>query len=169
MFVVILFLVIDYSFITYKTIIRIFNAKKNQTKTKKNSLHAGKQENLPPRSVKDRLGIPQIVPPNSNKVLNLVQPKAETKPEEPDDAKQQKNVETVKEDKKAQVAAAIKKNQELLAAKEKRKKNQEEALKVSQNLRKRQQELLEKQLAQQKLLIGKMEKSNIILMQNYRD
>ncbi|KAK9745392.1 PWI domain [Popillia japonica] len=124
-----------------------------------NNNNEGKQENLPPRSVKDRLGIPQIVPPNSNKVLNLVQPKAETKPEEPDDAKQQKNVETVKEDKKAQVAAAIKKNQELLAAKEKRKKNQEEALKVSQNLRKRQQELLEKQLAQQKLLIGKMEKT----------
>ncbi|KRT84819.1 RNA binding protein [Oryctes borbonicus] len=125
-----------------------------------NSTNEGKQENVPPRSIKERLGIPQIVAPNSNKVLNLVQPKAETKqPEEPEETKVQKNSETGKEEKKAQVAAAIKKNQELLAAKEKHKKNQEEALKVSQNLRKRQQELLEKQLAQQKLLIGKMEKT----------
>lgn len=67
---------------------------------------------------------------------------------------------------KAQAAMAIKKGQELLAAKEKLKKNQEEkrkeALKITHDLRKRKQELLEKQLAQQKLLIEKMEKSTFI-------
>ncbi|KAK5638531.1 hypothetical protein RI129_012826 [Pyrocoelia pectoralis] len=107
----------------------------------------GKQENVPPRSIKDRLGVPNTVPPNSNKVLNLVQPKAD-------------NTTT---DETA--AAAIKKGQELLAAKEKLKKNQEEkrkeALKITQDLRKRKQELLEKQLAQQKLLIDKVEKTAV--------
>ncbi|KAK4878106.1 hypothetical protein RN001_010612 [Aquatica leii] len=126
----------------------------------------GKQENVPPRSVKDRLGVPNTVPPNANKVLNLVQPKADNA----EDAANEKinstknSVNSVtKEETKVQAAAAIKKGQELLAAKEKLKKNQEEkrkeALKITQDLRKRKQELLEKQLAQQKLLIEKMEKT----------
>lgn len=125
-----------------------------------------KQENVPPRSVKDRLGLPTPVPPNSNKVLNLVQPKVENtnNTESETDAKQTtKQPEVKKEELKAQATAAIKKNQELLAAKEKLKKNQEEkrkeAIKITQDLRKRKQELLEKQLAQQKLLIEKLEKS----------
>lgn len=63
--------------------------------------------------------------------------------------------------KSAQVAA-IKKSQELLAAKEKLKKNQDsqrkEVLKIKNDLQKRKQELLEKQLSQQKILIEKMEK-----------
>lgn len=140
----------------------------------------GKQENVPPRSVKDRLGLPTPIAPNSNKVLNLVQSKAEnvtsntttvataaTKIDADNNEnviKQQTKQDGVKkEDLKAQAAAAIKKNQELLAAKEKLKKNQEEkrkeVIKITQDLRKRKQELLEKQLAQQKLLIEKMEKS----------
>lgn len=131
----------------------------------------GKQENVPPRSVKERLGIPNMVPPNSNKVLNLVQPKAENASEEGEGALTEKTANSftknnLKKDvisDKAQAVAAIKKTQEILAVKEKLKKNQEEkrkeALKLTQNLRKRKQELLEKQLAQQKLLIDKMEKS----------
>lgn len=124
----------------------------------------GKQENVPPRSVKDRLGIPNNVQPHTNKVLNLVQPKAENNTEENASAgENNKNAETRKEETKAQQAMAIKKGQELLAAKEKLKKNQEEkrkeAMKLTQDLRKRKQELLEKQLAQQKLLIDKLEKS----------
>lgn len=64
---------------------------------------------------------------------------------------------------KALANAAIVKGQEILAAKEQLKKKHEEkrkeALKITQDLRKRKQELLEKQLAQQKLLIEKLEKS----------
>lgn len=121
----------------------------------------GKQENVPPRSVKDRLGVSAIVPPNTNKVLNLVQPRADNTTE--NETTQDKNTKTGnKEETKAQAAAAIKKNQELLAAKEKLKKNQDEqrkeVLKIKNNLRKRKQELLEKQLSQQKILIEKMEK-----------
>ncbi|XP_071057172.1 zinc finger protein swm [Onthophagus taurus] len=130
----------------------------------------GKQENVPPRSsIKDRLGIPQIVAPNSNKVLNLVQPKAEVKDDHQiEDQSPKKPVDSAalvaaKEERKALVTGAIKKNQELLATKEKLKKNQEEkrkeAMKFSQDLRKRQQELLKKQLEQQKLLISKLEKT----------
>lgn len=131
----------------------------------------GKQENVPPRSVKDRLGVPNVVPPNSNKVLNLVQPKADnTVPEETENGTEKlpnsftKNNVVKKEPSKAQAVAAIKKGQEMLAVKEKLKKNQEEqrkeALKLTQNLRKRKQELLEKQLASQKVLIKKLEESN---------
>ncbi|KAF5283114.1 hypothetical protein FQA39_LY17421 [Lamprigera yunnana] len=130
------------------------------------SITDGKQENVPPRSVKDRLGVPNTVPPNSNKVLNLVQPKADGSDEVVDEKKSltKNNINpATKEETKVQAAAAIKKGQELLAAKEKLKKNQEEkrkeALKITQDLQKRKQELLEKQLAQQKLLIEKMEKT----------
>lgn len=135
---------------------------------------SGKQENVPPRPVKDRLGPPGIVAPNSNKVLNLVQPKADEAPDidkapnSGDSAANNNNNSVLtpvmdKEEAKQQTAAAIRKGQELLATKEKLRKNQEEkkreAMRLSQNLTKRKQELLEKQLAQQKLLIDKMEKS----------
>lgn len=110
-----------------------------------------------------------MVAPNSNKVLNLVQPKADNVSEETEGTVEDKSVNNYsknnikKEGNKAQAVAAIKKGQEMLAVKEKLKKNQEEqrkeALKLTQNLRKRKQELLEKQLAQQKLLIDKLEKS----------
>lgn len=67
------------------------------------------------------------------------------------------------EQSRALANAAIVKNQEILAAKEQLKKKHEEkrkeAFKITQDLRKRKQELLEKQLAQQKLLIEKLEKS----------
>ncbi|XP_023311914.1 zinc finger protein swm isoform X3 [Anoplophora glabripennis] len=67
-----------------------------------------------------------------------------------------------KEETKAQATAAIKKNQELLAAQAKVNKNKDvqrkEVLKIQNDLRKRKQELLEKQLSQQKVLIEKMEK-----------
>lgn len=144
----------------------------------------GKQENVPPRPVKDRLGQPVPMPPNSNKVLNLLQPKQEPQPAaKPEN---QENVENAAEkpagatakptvyvptkkdavstaDSKALANAAIVKNQEILAAKEQLKKKHEEkrkeAMKITQDLRKRKQELLEKQLAQQKLLIEKLEKS----------
>lgn len=121
------------------------------------------------------MGLPNTVPPNSNKVLNLVQPKADgaedgivaEKPQQNNFTKSNILTPASREDTKAQAAAAIKKGQELLAAKEKIKKNQEEkrkeALKLTQDLRKRKQELLEKQLAQQKLLIEKMEKGKFIM------
>ena len=58
---------------------------------------------------------------------------------------------------------AIKKTQEILAAKESIKKKQEEkrkeALKISSDLRKRKQELLDKQLLELKTLIEKLEKN----------
>ena len=123
----------------------------------------GKQENISQRSVKERLGVPTIVPPNSNKVLNLIQPKTDnvkTDDMELDDVEPQNDLK--KDEKKVQAAAAIIKSQELLAAKQKLKKNHEEkkkeTAKIAQNLRKRKQDLLEKQLAQQKLLISKLEK-----------
>ncbi|XP_046384373.1 RNA-binding protein 26 [Ischnura elegans] len=74
-------------------------------------------------------------------------------------------VSVAQENIKAQAAAAIKKSQEMLAAKEAWKKKQEEtrkeAIKLTADLRKRKQELVEKQLAQQKILIEKLEKGNI--------
>lgn len=63
------------------------------------------------------------------------------------------------------IAAAIKKSQEMLAAKETLKKKQEEkrkeALKLTADLRKRKQELLDKQLTQQKKLIERLEKGGV--------
>lgn len=128
----------------------------------------GKQENVPPapRSVKDRLGGSQnIVPPNTNKVLNLVQPRANdngvTENIENDEEKA-KAAAIAKEENKVQASEAIKKNQELLAAHVKVKKNQDvqrkNVLKIQSDLRKKKQELLDKQLSQQKILIEKMEK-----------
>lgn len=115
-----------------------------------------------------------IVAPNTNKVLNLVQSRAgggaavdilsdTDAPGCGGGNGAEKNSPTLnKEETKAQATAAIIKNQELLAAKEKLKKNQneqrQEVLKIKNNLRKRKQELLEKQLSQQKILIEKMEK-----------
>lgn len=135
----------------------------------------GKQENVPPqaRSVKDRLGVPGAnVPPNSNKVLNLLQPKVDDvnvveNQENADKNTTNNSIKSTtqlinKEETKAQATAAIKKNQELLATKEKLKKNQDEQkkemLKIKSDLRKRKQELLEKQLSQQRILLEKMEK-----------
>ncbi|XP_044763327.1 zinc finger protein swm [Coccinella septempunctata] len=134
-----------------------------------NANNDGKQENVPPRPVKERLGVNQVLPSNTNKVLNLVQPKAEEPGlippgSETADVKNNlpENTQINKEEAKAQAAANIKKSQELLAAKEKLKKNQDdkrkEVMKINQDLRKRKQELLEKQLSQQKILIEKMEK-----------
>lgn len=152
-------------------------------------------ENIPPPSLmqqtnngqqprgpaKERLGQP--VPANANKVLNLVQPKADENDEKNTSHQNNNNnintnpskksnvyvpslmkkFEQQKEDSKALANAAIVKNQEILAAKEQLKKKHEEkrkeALKITHDLRKRKQELLEKQLAQQKLLIEKLEKS----------
>ncbi|KAK9887320.1 hypothetical protein WA026_021628 [Henosepilachna vigintioctopunctata] len=135
-----------------------------------NTNNDGKQENVPPRPIKERLGTNQVVAPNTNKVLNLVQPRAEESNLTPPgseaiaDVKNEnlKSAALNKEETKAQANAAIKKNQELLAVKEKLKKNQDEqrkeVMKMNQDLRKRKQELLEKQLSQQKILIEKMEK-----------
>ncbi|KAK7869794.1 hypothetical protein R5R35_008321 [Gryllus longicercus] len=70
----------------------------------------------------------------------------------------------VQENNKA-IAAVIKKSQEMLAAKETLKKKQEEkrkeALKLTADLRKRKQELLDKQLSQQKKLIERLEKGGV--------
>ncbi|KAJ8956336.1 hypothetical protein NQ318_015074 [Aromia moschata] len=132
----------------------------------------GKQENVPPapRPLKDRLGTAQatIVAPNTNKVLNLVQPKADRAEEAAADGDDKEKAASAakeaatKDESKAQATAAIKKNQELLAAQAKVKKNQDvqrkEVLKIQNDLRKRKQELLDKQLSQQKILIEKMEK-----------
>ncbi|CAB3362956.1 Hypothetical predicted protein [Cloeon dipterum] len=135
-----------------------------------------KHENVPPvtrMSVRDRLGVP------SNKVLNLIQQKAKSDAEflpggEKADANRNVYVPSAKkpdpalqENSKALAAAAIMKNQEILLAKEKLKKKQEEkrkeALKMTADLRKRKQELLEMQLTQQKVLIEKLEKGKITL------
>ncbi|XP_056638480.1 zinc finger protein swm isoform X1 [Diorhabda sublineata] len=124
----------------------------------------GKQENIPPaqqRPVKERLGGGNsTVVPNTNKVLNLVQPKAdETQP--PQGPEEEKKTIT-KEESKQQATEAIKKNQELIATQVKVKKNQDvqrkQVLKIQSDLRKKKQELLDKQLAQQKILIEKLEK-----------
>lgn len=133
-----------------------------------------KQENMPSsRSIKDRLGVPGSgnVAPNTNKVLNLLQPKVDDvnmteNQENADKNATNNNVKATsfvnKEESKAQATAAIKKNQELLATKEKLKKNQDEQkkemLKIKSDLRKRKQELLDKQLSQQRILLEKMEK-----------
>lgn len=102
------------------------------------------------------------MPPNTNKVLNLVQPRADNVAEGIENSEKTPKPVVSKEDTKAQAAAAIKKGQELLAAQEKLKKSQEEqrkeVLKIKNNLRKKKQELLEKQLSEQKILIEKMEK-----------
>lgn len=148
----------------------------------------GKQENVPPPrpSVKDRLGVPN--PVSSSKVLNALQPKASLalKSEAvekvimsgnnltktvyiPTALKKQENPivssSNIQENSKAQAAAAIKKTQEILAVKETLKKKQEEkrkeALKLTADLRKRKQDLLDKQLAQQKLLIERLEKGGV--------
>ncbi|XP_065343742.1 RNA-binding protein 26 isoform X3 [Cloeon dipterum] len=135
-----------------------------------------KHENVPPvtrMSVRDRLGVP------SNKVLNLIQQKAKSDAEflpggEKADANRNVYVPSAKkpdpalqENSKALAAAAIMKNQEILLAKEKLKKRQEEkrkeALKMTADLRKRKQELLDMQLTQQKVLIEKLEKGKITL------
>ncbi|VEN44841.1 unnamed protein product, partial [Callosobruchus maculatus] len=129
------------------------------------------QENVPPsmRSVKDRLGTqtPQAVPPNANKVFNLVQPKADdtSAPGVPGEEKPQdasSGDEKTKEENHTQAVEAIKKGQELLAAQAKVKKNQDvqrkQVLQIQSDLRKKKQELLDKQLSQQKILVEKMEK-----------
>ncbi|CAG9767759.1 unnamed protein product [Ceutorhynchus assimilis] len=122
-----------------------------------------KQENVPPpqqNANKDKSA--GNVAPNSNKVLNLVQPKAgETEIENKSDEKDEKP-ELSKEESKAQATAAIQKNQDLLAAQVKMHKNKDEqrkeVIKIQSDLRKRKQELLDKQLSQQKVLIEKMSK-----------
>lgn len=103
-----------------------------------------------------------LVPPKTNDTQEQ-QPQNET-PEEKSQINSGFTKNNLKkEGNKAQEVAAIKKTQEMLAVKEKLKKNQEEnrkeALKLTQNLRKRKQELLEKQVAHQKLLIEKLEKT----------
>ncbi|XP_057656731.1 zinc finger protein swm isoform X4 [Diorhabda carinulata] len=89
-----------------------------------------------------------------------VQPKAdETQP--PQGPEEEKKTIT-KEESKQQATEAIKKNQELIATQVKVKKNQDvqrkQVLKIQSDLRKKKQELLDKQLAQQKILIEKLEK-----------
>lgn len=67
-----------------------------------------------------------------------------------------------KEENKVQATEAIKKNQELIAAQVKVKKNHDvqrkNVMKIQIDLRKKKQELLDRQLSQQKILIEKMEK-----------
>lgn len=129
----------------------------------------GKQENVPPssRSIKDRLGGAQnIVAPNTNKVLNLVQPRANDNngvaENMENDEEKIKAAAIAKEENKVQATEAIKKNQELIAAQVKVKKNQDvqrkNVMKIQIDLRKKKQELLDRQLSQQKVLIEKMEK-----------
>lgn len=135
-------------------------------------LGEGKQENVPPahqRSVKDRLGGTSPVPPNTNKVLNLVQPKADENPgDSPPLTEDELKLKAVtKEESKKEANEAIKKNQELIATQVKVKKNQDvqrkQVLKIQSDLRKKKQELLDKQLSQQKVLIEKMEKRKFAL------
>ncbi|XP_059487919.1 RNA-binding protein 26 isoform X2 [Neocloeon triangulifer] len=142
---------------------------------KKQAGFESKHENVPPvtrMSVRDRLGVP------SNKVLNLIQQKAKSEVEvnanaagnDKPDSNRNVYIPTAKkvdpalqENSKALAAAAIIKNQEIMLAKETLKKKQEEkrkeALKMTANLRKRKQELLEMQLTQQKVLIERLEKA----------
>ncbi|CAG9862332.1 unnamed protein product [Phyllotreta striolata] len=128
-------------------------------------LGEGKQENVPPmhqRSIKDRLGGTSPVLPNTNKVLNLVQPKADDPAVAINASEDDKQKTITKEESKQQATEAIKKNQELIATQVKVKKNQDvqrkQVLKIQNDLRKKKQELLDKQLSQQKILIEKMEK-----------
>ncbi|CAG9829792.1 unnamed protein product [Diabrotica balteata] len=88
-----------------------------------------------------------------------VQPKADEAEQLP--AEEEKKP-ISKEESKLQAAEAIKKNQELIATQVKVKKNQDvqrkQVLKIQSDLRKKKQDLLEKQLSQQKVLIEKLEK-----------
>ncbi|XP_047097744.1 RNA-binding protein 26 isoform X1 [Schistocerca piceifrons] len=142
----------------------------------------------PPRpSVKDRLGVavvPSVAPsPTAVKVLDTLQLEQEpvekvimsgnnlTKTVYIPTALKKANVGTtaptvVQENRvsvsRQKAAAAIKKTQDMLAVKEILKKKHEEkrkeAMKLTADLRKRKQELLEKQLAEQKSLIERLEK-----------
>lgn len=102
----------------------------------------------------------------SLQVLNLLQPKAGESDTENKDTKP----ELSKEESKAQATADIKKNQDLLAAQVKMNKNKDEqrkeVLKIQNDLRKRKQELLDKQLSQQKILIEKMSKCKYFTIVN---
>ncbi|GLH16264.1 Uncharacterized protein GBIM_20585 [Gryllus bimaculatus] len=131
----------------------------------------GKQENVPPPrpSVKERLGVPnpvqntKVIMSGNNLTKTVYIPTALKKSESSPPASAPPVISTppVQENSKA-IAAVIKKSQEMLAAKETLKKKQEEkrkeALKLTADLRKRKQELLDKQLSQQKKLIERLEK-----------
>ncbi|KAG5882370.1 hypothetical protein JTB14_036294 [Gonioctena quinquepunctata] len=91
-----------------------------------------------------------------------VQPSADTPIIENSDTTDKPAAPPTKDETKAQETEAIKKNQELLATHAKVKRNQDvqrkHVLKIQNDLRKKKQELLDKQLSQQKILIEKMEK-----------
>ncbi|KAL1117905.1 hypothetical protein AAG570_004218 [Ranatra chinensis] len=115
----------------------------NNNNSNSNNNNENKQENMPPTprpSVLERLGAPPA------KVLNNLQPSAIVQQEE------------------KVVADALKKKEEEEIIKEKKKKQEEarkqQGLKLNADLRKRKQELLEKQLNQQKLLINRLEAEN---------
>lgn len=152
--------------------------------------------------MKERLGGQQVtnVSSNTHKVLNMVQPKANTpgtgttptttaqsdgnsnsNEEENTDKNNMVVNNTAKSlyfipsakkemlaDNRAQQNAAIKKSQEILAFKEQVKKKQEErrkeAAQLTQDLIKRKQELLDKQLTQQKVLLDKLEKGKFLIL-----
>ncbi|XP_019773484.1 zinc finger protein swm isoform X2 [Dendroctonus ponderosae] len=123
---------------------------------------SGKQENVPPVQQHARQDPLVNVAPNSNKVLNLLQPKADKTEGENKEEKGELKPELSKEETKAQATAAIHKYQDFLAVQAKMNKNKDEqrkeVLQIQSNLRKRKQELLDKQLSQQKILVEKMSK-----------
>ncbi|XP_031776825.1 RNA-binding protein 26 isoform X6 [Nasonia vitripennis] len=140
-----------------------------------NNTAAGAIENVPPGkqggqrpSVKERLGA-AVTAPNKVDDNEYVPTRRTTEEQQPPQQQQQQvsqPLAPVSATKAAMVAdkvLAIKKNQEMLAAKETLKKKQEEkrkeAMKLTADLRKRKQELLDKQLIELKSLIERAEKS----------
>lgn len=119
-------------------------------------------------SVKERLGA-AVTTPNKVDDNEYVPTRRATEEQQPPQQQQQQvsqPLAPVSATKAAMVAdkvLAIKKNQEMLAAKETLKKKQEEkrkeAMKLTADLRKRKQELLDKQLIELKSLIERAEKS----------
>ncbi|XP_032788701.2 RNA-binding protein 26 [Daphnia magna] len=116
----------------------------------------GKQENVPPTSkvpIRERLGgaHPQRVLAQSQTSAAIV------------DEVAIKEASEAKEKEREKAVAAIKRSQEILAAKEALKKKQEEqkreATKLQVDLQRRKQELLDKQLQQQRVLIERLEKN----------
>ena len=114
-----------------------------------------KQENVPPTSkmpVKERLGGRAVLTQSQSSSVAAV----------PDEAAVKEATEA-KEKEREKAVAAIRKSQEILAAKEALKKKQEEqkreATKLQVDLQRRKQELLDKQLQQQRVLIERLDKT----------
>ncbi|EFN81664.1 RNA-binding protein 26, partial [Harpegnathos saltator] len=130
-----------------------------------NNTAAGAIENVPPGcrpSVKERLGAAVTLPPTKTEDNEYV-PTRRSSEEQVTQTLIPTSPKTIVVSTREDKVLAIKKTQEILAAKETLKKKQEEkrkeALKLTADLRKRKQELLDKHLIELRALIDKAEKN----------